>query len=285
MADFTIRSEHVDVEQIMRQIRSRIKEKRGVDYTEEEVRQLASVKLDTFLNPRALRSDLVEHYRRQHRPVPLPDLAPPPENYAFESDTIYQSHRAPLAWMRKLLNPILKLFFNPNPLVQVLHRQGLINAYILQEHQRQFDRISQRFMTRDDLDGLNFEVLNNMVLELTRLSIEVKNLKMRIESMNTRQEFNERRSRAIETLVQTPVGTPATPGAAKEPAEREAEGSEARIRRRRRRRGRRRPEGDGGSSDNQSAAGTSDGASSQGAGEASFDSPDASAAAGSSDEQ
>jgi len=40
MADFNIRSESVDVEQIMKQIRGRIKEKRGVDYTEEQVREL-----------------------------------------------------------------------------------------------------------------------------------------------------------------------------------------------------------------------------------------------------
>ncbi|MGE3840350.1 MAG: hypothetical protein AB7I50_02060 [Vicinamibacterales bacterium] len=252
MADFTIRSEHVDVEHIMRQIRTRIKEKRGVDYTEDEVKQLASVKLESFLNPRAVRSDLVEHYRRQHRPVPLPALAPPPENYAFEDETIYQSHRGPLSFIRKLLNPLLKLFFNPNPLIQVLHRQGLINAYLLQEHQRQFDRVSQRFVTRDDLDALNFEVLNNVVLELTRLSIEVKNLKMRIESMNTRQEFNERRARAFESTVHVTAGS-AAPVAAKDVIEREGEGAEVRARRRRRRRGRRRPDGEAGGNQSNAA--------------------------------
>ena len=49
---FTVRSDNVDVEQIMRQIRARIREKRGVDYTEEEIRELASVKLEKFLDPR-----------------------------------------------------------------------------------------------------------------------------------------------------------------------------------------------------------------------------------------
>ena len=38
MTDINVRSDNVDVEQIMRQIRSRIREKRGVDYTEEEIR-------------------------------------------------------------------------------------------------------------------------------------------------------------------------------------------------------------------------------------------------------
>ena len=48
MTDFQIRSDHVDVEQIMRQIRARIREKRGVDYTEEEIRALVERCLTTF---------------------------------------------------------------------------------------------------------------------------------------------------------------------------------------------------------------------------------------------
>ena len=53
MSDFTVRSDNVDVEQIMRQIRGRIRDKRGVDYTVEEIRELASVKLEKFLDPRS----------------------------------------------------------------------------------------------------------------------------------------------------------------------------------------------------------------------------------------
>ena len=49
MAEFQVRSDAVDVEQIMRQIRARIREKRGADYTEQEIRELASVKLEKFL--------------------------------------------------------------------------------------------------------------------------------------------------------------------------------------------------------------------------------------------
>src|SRR5437016_3840241 len=72
MADFNVRSDSVDVEQIMRQIRARIREKRGVDYTEAEVQQLAKVKLEKFLDPRGLRSDLLEQFRRREfTPSPL----------------------------------------------------------------------------------------------------------------------------------------------------------------------------------------------------------------------
>ena len=50
MADFNVRSDSVNVEQIMEQIRSRIRDKRGVDYTEEQIRELAAVKLQKFLD-------------------------------------------------------------------------------------------------------------------------------------------------------------------------------------------------------------------------------------------
>ena len=64
MTDFNIRADSVDVEQIMGRIRARIREKRGVDYTEEEIQELADVKLEQFLDPQGVRSDLVEQFRR-----------------------------------------------------------------------------------------------------------------------------------------------------------------------------------------------------------------------------
>ena len=63
MSDFTIRADSVDVEQIMRQIRGRIRDKRGVDYTEEQIRELAAAKLERFLDPTGVRSDLLEQFR------------------------------------------------------------------------------------------------------------------------------------------------------------------------------------------------------------------------------
>ena len=60
MAEFNVRADEVNVEQIMHQIRARIREKRGVDYTEEQIQELAKIKLEKFLDPRGLRSDLLE---------------------------------------------------------------------------------------------------------------------------------------------------------------------------------------------------------------------------------
>jgi hypothetical protein len=220
MTDFSVRSDNVDVEQIMRQIRSRIREKRGVDYTEDEIRELANVKLEKFLDPRGVRSDLLEQFRRKRE-------ASLPPNFSFEDTTIYETHRGFLRFMRRLLRPILKLFFNPNPVIEALHIQSKLNAQ------------------QAALEPLYYEVIHNLVLETTRVGIEVKNLKMRVESMSSRLDFDERRARALEGVVQyrpgavPPLQPPGAAGGAERPLT-EAEQAERRSRRRRRR-GRRRP--------------------------------------------
>ena len=136
--------------------------------------------------------------------------------------------------MRKLLNPILKLFFNPTPVVEALHIQSKLND------------------TYNQAESLYYELIHNLVLETTRLGIEVKNLKMRVESMSSRLDFDERRARALEGVVQYRPGTvaPLQPPAARRRWQRgvnatmSADEAERRSRRRRRR-GRRRPGGPG----------------------------------------
>jgi len=219
MTDFTVKNDSVDVEQIMRQVRARIREKRGVDYTEDEIRELASVKLERFLDPKGVRSDLLEQYRRRR------EASTTARNYAFEDTTLYESSRPILRAIRKLLNPILKLFFNPTPMVEALHIQSKLN-----------DSYNQA-------ESLYYELIHNLVLETTRLGIEVKNLKMRVESMSSRLDFDERRARALEGVVQyrpgavAPLQPPST-GATGQVSEGDAGD---RRTRRRRRRGRRRP--------------------------------------------
>jgi hypothetical protein len=226
MADFTVRSDNVDVEQIMGQIRARIGEKRGVDYTEDEIRELANVKLEKFLDPRGVRSELLDRFRRARE-------ADPPPNFVFEDTTIYETHRGLIRALRRMLNPLLKLFFNPNPISQALHIQAELN---------------QRNARREDLDLLNYEVLHNLVVEITRLGIEVKNLKMRVESMSSRLDFDERRARALEGVVQYRPGAvpPLQPQPGADSGASEAEQAERRSRRRRRRGRRRGGSGPGG---------------------------------------
>src|SRR5512145_355303 len=107
MSDFNIRSESVDVEQIMQQIRSRIREKRGPDYTEEQVRELATVRLERFLDPKNLRSDLLQQFRRSRPAIPE-DPPPVQAPFEFNDETLFASHRGSMRLLRRLLKPILK---------------------------------------------------------------------------------------------------------------------------------------------------------------------------------
>lgn len=264
MSDFNVRSDAVDVEQIMEQIRRRVRDKRGVDYTEEQIRELAAVRLEKFLDPKNLRSDLLEQFRKS-RPADdttLPAITSP---YEFEDTTLYDTHRGALRFFRKLLNPILKLFFNPNTIVHALHQQADLNKHFARS-------MAQARIDRAAWNSLYYEVLHNLVLETTRAGIEIKNLKMRVEALSSRLDFSERRVRALEGVVQyrpeavaprerrieaaaptnggsvEPAGVPGTP--------RPDGGAEGR-RRRRRRRGRRGPGAEGGMGT--SPLGTSDG--------------------------
>ena len=151
MPELQVRSDSVDVEQIMKQIRTRIREKRGTDYTDAELQQLASVKLEQFADPSALRSDLLEQFRQRSN-----------------EPSTYHRHRGPRRWLLMALHPLLK-------------------------------RIQKQLMA--DLN-LYFEIIHNLVVESTRLGIEVQNLKMRVESLSSRVDFDERRGRALENVVQ-----------------------------------------------------------------------------------
>ena len=196
MSEFTIRSESVDVEQIMKQIRQRVLEKRGADYTEDQIRELASVRLEKFLDPKNLRSDLLEQFRKS-RPSFAADTHPSKTQapYTFDDQTLFASHRGFIRFARKLLNPFLKLLFNSNTLNQVLHTQSKFNVELLK-------RDVHRKVERSEWNALYYEVLHNLVLETTRMGIEVQNMRMKVESLSSRLDFSERRVRALEGVVQ-----------------------------------------------------------------------------------
>src|SRR6185436_5634071 len=102
-------------------------------------------------------------------------------------------------FLRKLFSPLLKLLFNPNTLRQVLHTQAQFNVDLLKREARrkiEFDR------SRAEWNSLYYEVLHNLVLETTRMGIEVQNLRMKTESISSRLDFSERRVRALEGVVQ-----------------------------------------------------------------------------------
>jgi hypothetical protein len=151
MMDLNVKSDSVDVEQIMKQIRSRIREKRGSDYTEAELHQLASAKLEQFADPSGLRSDLLEQFRKRG-----------------DEPSTYHRHRGIRRLLLMMVHPLLK-------------------------------RVQKQVMS--DLN-LYFEIIHNLVIEVTKLGIENHNLKMKVESLSSRLDFDERRGRALEGVVQ-----------------------------------------------------------------------------------
>jgi len=167
---FEIKSEGVDVAVVMEAIRKRIEEKKKGLYTEAEIREIAERRLDAVLEARDLRSDLIQDFRAE----------PSRWNFAFETETIYRSSRGVvgrgLETIRGLLRPVQKLFWNPNPMIFALSRQSDLNKYYV-------------------------HLFHNLALELTRLNLEVQELKNRNLQLQGRLELLARREKTLESMV------------------------------------------------------------------------------------
>ena len=221
----------------MRDIRARIG-LRGIELNNQQIQELAARRLESILDPRSLKPALLDQLKRSATGIPpLPSSEQAPA-FTFEENTLYESHRGILRFIRKLLNPILKLFFNPNPLVRALNAQSQLNTEAAA-------RDVERDRKQTEWNALHYEILQRLVTEVARVSMEMQSLSLRIESLAAKVDFNDRRVRTLEgTASQARPGRPAEPASAAAPVEGAAvEGSEqlvdANRRRRRRRRGRR----------------------------------------------
>jgi hypothetical protein len=119
--------EQVDVEQIMRDIRTRIVQRHGIELSTQQIQELAARRLEAILDPRTINPTLMQQLRRGAAAVTDATPAASDSGYSFEAATLYESHRGLLRFIRRLLNPILKLFFNPNPVVHALSTQARLN--------------------------------------------------------------------------------------------------------------------------------------------------------------
>jgi hypothetical protein len=244
----------VDVEQIMREIRTRISQRHGIELTTAQIQELAARRLEAILDPRTLKPSLLEQIRRS---AATPTDAQPAESeagYTFDETALYESPRGSLRSIRRLLNPLLKLFFNPTPLIHALSSQVRLNKTAAA-------REAVRDRRQAEWNALHYDILQRLVTEITRTGIETQNLSMRVEALSAKVDFAERRARNLEgTLHQArPAPRPAEPTSAvmpaaqpvREGAPQEVPGSppagaestsESGRRRRRRRRGRK-PQG------------------------------------------
>ncbi len=250
MAEFDTRTDSVDVTRLMERIRRGIRDQRGGDDAERQARELAEVTLERCLEPLRTGAHLVEHNRRLTPPGRFDrdgqgrSLAPEP--FEFDENTVYVSSSGGtmgklIYLIRKLLNPILRLFFNPDPIILAMVRQAEINSRLLDLLDRvntELERTGKKFAAREELDALNYEVTSNLVTEMTRLAVDMKNHRMLVESVAGRLGFEERRAQALESTGQAR----STPQAGEaEGAESDGTAAAPTRSRRRRRRSRRRP--------------------------------------------
>ena len=170
MSTFSVKGSDIDVEAVMATIRSRIEEKRKGLYTEEEIREIAEMKLDSVLDASQFNSDFVAAFRARDEQW----------NYTFDPETIYQSSRGLSGHLirlaRSILNPVLKLMFNPNPIISALSRQADLNRYYVL-------------------------LLHNMAAEMTKMNLELTQLKARLRATGAKVEFQTRREKVLEDLT------------------------------------------------------------------------------------
>ena len=165
-----IESKDVDVRKIMSEIRERIAEKKRGLYTDEEIREIAERKLEAVLESRHFNPDFLKDFKTKSEVW----------NYTFNPDTIYRTSRGGvggfLGTIRNLLKPVQKLFWNPTPMIAALSRQSDLNLYTVQ-------------------------MLHNLTLELTRMNLEVQELRARLQQTDASLEELRKRERALESLA------------------------------------------------------------------------------------
>ncbi|PYR67182.1 MAG: hypothetical protein DMF88_13715 [Acidobacteria bacterium] len=246
------RAERIDVEQIMRDIRSRIAQRSGVDLTNQQIQELAARRLEAILDPRGLKPELLEQLRRSagERTVSVDAAAPPAaQSFPFDEATLYDSPNALLRFLRKLFRPLLRMMINPTPIAHALAQQSRLNGELLA-------RDAERDRRQAEWNALHYEILQRLAVDVSRASIDAQSLLLRVESLAAKVDFNERRVRTMEgTQVQArpprpqempqpaavSTGAPSPEGAPQQTPPEGGQPSDAPRRRRRRRRGRRGP--------------------------------------------
>jgi hypothetical protein len=242
------RTDRVDVEQIMRDIRTRIAQRSGIELSNQQIQELAARRLEAILDPRGLKPELLDQLRRSagERSVSV-DVAAPgsAQSYPFDEAALYDSPNALLRFIRKVLQPLLRMMFNPTPIAHALAVQSRLNAEIAA-------REAERDRRQAEWNALHYEILQRLALDVSRGSIDAQNLLLRVDSLAAKVDFNERRVRSMEGAqvrvrpqegVQPAqaVASGSSESAATPPQVAPVQPGEPSRRRRRRRRGRRGP--------------------------------------------
>ena len=172
------RTDRVDVEQIMREIRARIAQRSGIELSNQQIQELAARRLEAILDPRGLKPELLDQLRRSagERPVssiPAPSASP---SYPFDEAMLYDSPNGLLRLVRKLLRPFLRMLFNPTPVAHALAVQSRLNGELAA-------REAERDRRQAEWNALHYEILQRLATEVSRASIDAQSLSLRVESL------------------------------------------------------------------------------------------------------
>jgi hypothetical protein len=195
------RTDRVDVEQIMRDIRARIAQRSGVDLSNQQIQELAARRLEAILDPRGLKPELLDQLRRAagERTAPADAAAASAaQSYPFDEASLYDSPNGFLRFLRKLFHPLLRMLFNPTPIAHALAQQSRLNTELLQ-------RDAERDRRQSEWNALHYEILQRLAIEVSRVSIEAQSQSMRVESLGAKVDFNERRVRTMEGTQTRPA--------------------------------------------------------------------------------
>ena len=238
--------DQADVDQIMREIRARISQRHGIELSPQQIQDLAARRLEAILDPRNINPTLFDQLRKGAAAPPDPVPSSASAEYSITADSIYEGGGI-VRFFRRLFNPLLKLLFDPAPLVAALQAQTEINRNAAA-------RAAELERRQTEWNALHYQILQRLVTEVSRTSIEMQALGTRIEALSARVDFNDRRVRTLEntpTVARSQRSQEAVPGpapaqesapsgdTAPTPAPTSAPTGDAPRRRRRRRRGRR----------------------------------------------
>ena len=186
--------DQTDVEQIMRDIRARIAQRHGIELSNQQIQELAARRLEAILDPRNISPTLLDQLRKGAAtpPDPLPRSAD--TEYSISDDSIYEGS-AVVRFFRRLFNPLMKLLFNPAPLVAALQAQVRINRDAAA-------RAAELERRQTEWNALHYQILQRLVTDVSRTSIDLQAFATRIEALAARVDFNDKR---VRTLENTPV--------------------------------------------------------------------------------
>jgi len=163
--NFSSGNKEINVAEIMKEIRRRISEKKGSVYTEEEIRDLAEMKLKSMIGSTDVESGLIGVLHQNA------------DEWNISQEALYASHPGFYGRLirkcRALTHPVLKLFANPD---HVIYKQARLNQNLT-------------------------HIVHNLVLELTRLHLEHNELRQRFDSLSRKIEWMEKRQQTLEKLV------------------------------------------------------------------------------------